>query len=533
MLLRRALTAAGSGQRIDIAGSNRRCNGESRHNLLDRERETADVHSITDPEGTARQARLQRFYGDFRERKKVEQIIRESGGSNRPLTRLHLIPLGLAVVIGAGAYSRTTEVVNEHGPQSSLVGLVLAGIAALAAALCFAELASTVPVGGSAYTYAFASFGRFIGWLVLWMILIQYSAGAAAIAFSWAQLLSPDRRLAAVISLALLVLIFVALVWVDKPRVRRTAIAYIAFAAVVKVGALLGLNLAVFAGALPAATVAVGADIQPDAPLSLAALLPAFAVLYFAFLGFDAISTVAEEVRYPQKDLAPSILIVLSCAGGLYLLSMLGVLLRGGATDGDWVLNVAAVIGLPAGVAILVFGQSRILIAAWRDLGIPGPTRSRPPAPTNAPRPNVSSRSGRSPQRETRWRSALCSSALALIGIIITFTLGVTEVTILANFGMAIAFAVVAIGTVVLRVRRPDLPRTFRVPFLPAVASINVLASLMIVGAAAPSVDGSLSWIPLWIGIAWIVVGVVLYIVLAALRSGIIPDTSTRSNHEP
>jgi APA family basic amino acid/polyamine antiporter len=256
-------------------------------------------------------------------------------------------------------------------------------------------------------------------------------------------------------------------------------------------------------------------------------------VLYFAFLGFDAISTVAEEVRYPQKDLAPSILIVLSCAGGLYLLSMLGVLLRGGATDGDWVLNVAAVIGLPAGVAILVFGQSRILIAAWRDLGIPGPTRSRPPAPTNAPRPDVSSRSGRSPQRATRWRSASFSSALALIGIIITFTLGVTEVTILANFGMAIAFAVVAIGTVVLRVRRPDLPRTFRVPFLPAVASINVLASLMIVGAAAPSVDGNLSWIPLWIGIAWIVGGVVLYIVLAALRSGIIPDTSTRSNHEP
>ncbi|PZS24317.1 MAG: hypothetical protein DLM60_00675 [Pseudonocardiales bacterium] len=428
---------------------------------------------------------------ELTQRKKVERIIRESGGSDRRLTKKHLVPLGLAIVIGAGIFNRVGESIGRYGAWASFYGLILAGVACLAAALCFAELASTVPVGGSAYTYCYASLGKFFAWVVFWMLLLQYSAGASVIALAWSHYLPVSGIIQTALCATLLIALSVAILCKLDNKNCLTAVAvFVAVAVVVKVGALLLAVIVKFGEA----TVHVPHP-DPRGSVEVSGLLPAFTVLYFAFLGFDVISTAAEEARYPQKDLASSILIVFGLTGFVYFLVMLSSIVGGNTEGTAKLLAVAALIGLPAGVIILIYGQSRILVAVLRDL--------RPQSDSADSHPSK------------RIGTVLLSGFLATVGVILATTLlDETDLTLLVNMSTAVAFALVAIGTVVLRVRRPDLPRTFRVPGLPLVAIVSVVASVLLALGGDQAVRQAVP-----IGIGWIGLGVLVSLILAFWRA--------------
>ncbi|MEJ2889317.1 APC family permease [Actinomycetospora aeridis] len=420
-------------------------------------------------------------------RKSVEELIRDVSGVERRLTRRHLIPLGLAVIIGSGAFNVIGSTVDERGVLTTGIALVLAAIACLGAAICFAEMASIVPVGGSVYTYTYATLGKLRAWLVGWLLLLQYSAGTTFVAISWARYVSESPlsapndstsfNVAILATLLLLGTTFILSV-VDRSRLRSSSLFVVIGASVaLKVVALL---IAAVVGAYlalaPHTELVNRVDVHPET----LEVLPAFALLYFAYIGFDAVGTAAEEARFPPRDLPRAILVALAISAGIYLALIsvnIGLAFRLGvnadlnaliaATGVSWisyVFYVGAALGLPSGVVVLLFGLSRIFRAIRRD-GILTRTTGKVLTARH--------------KRQILRRDCLLAGGISILWVpIMLFGFDTDFLTTVVNLATAFAFAILAISTAVLRYRRPDLPRTFRVPMLPLVTTITVAISV-------------------------------------------------------
>jgi APA family basic amino acid/polyamine antiporter len=221
---------------------------------------------------------------------------------------------------------------------------------------------------------------------------------------------------------------------------------------------------------------------------------PAFSVLYFSFIGFDAPSTAAEDARYPQRDLASSILLSLTIVSVLYFVfAMSG---GGSSTLPGWVTEWGAALGRPSGVFVLLYGQRQILLAVWRDelLGRWG----SPPGNEAA-------------DRSWRWESFASVAVSVLVsGLLVKgFNFDDSRLTMFVNVATGTAFAIVALGTGVLRVRRPDLPRTFTAPFLPVAVLLAIASSCVLL----VSTRAVLPAFGIWVG-----VGAVVYLVVLTAR---------------
>ena len=455
----------------------------------------------------------------------------------RKLGPLNLTTLGIGAIIGAGIFVLTGQAAALHAGPAVPISMILVGIACTFAGLCYAEMASTVPVAGSAYTYSYATMGELIAWIIGWDLVLEYAAGAATVGVGWSGHLVDLFKLFGVTLPAHLTNSPTR--WCTEGEVVR-AVAGCAHSGFNFTGALLNVP-AVFIVALMSTILVIGikesasvnnfivilkvgivllivavgvkyvnpANWHPFIPpntgewgtYGISGILRGAGLVFFAYIGFDTVSTAAQESKNPQRDLPIGIL------GSLVICTILYVLVSAvlvgmvpytqlnvaapvayavekvGAPHWARVLiDVGAVAGLASVVLVMLLGQSRVFYSMSRD-GLMGSWAGRV---------------------HPRFRTPYLSSIFT--GVAVALASGLLPLQLLGqlvNIGTLLAFVLVCAGVLILRKKRPDLDRPFRTPWVPFVPIMGILCC---VGLMA-TLPGD-TWIRL---IVWLLIGFVIY----------------------
>jgi APA family basic amino acid/polyamine antiporter len=473
--------------------------------------------------------------------KSIEQIEREQvGEGDRALKRvlgpLQLVMLGVGAVIGTGLFVLSGQTAGANAGPAIVLSMVIAGIVSALAGLCYSEFASSVPVAGSAYIYAYATLGEFIAWIIGWDLILEYALGAATVAVGWSGNLvtllaqfgltfpaalgaAPGTVVAlpgggavtAVFNLpAVIITVLVTallVVGVSESASVNTAIV------VVKVGVVL---LLIAGGAffidpanwhpfIPANTGHFG-------EYGVSGIFRGAAVIFFAYIGFDAVSTSAQEARNPQRDMARGILGSLAICTVLYVLTsavMVGLVhyehlrnqpapfvvaidaaqQRSLGTAWAAPLGIAKVLvtvgvlaGLSSVMVVMMLAQPRIFLAMGNDGLMPSWTRTIHP----------------------RFRTPHISTMVT--GVVVAIAAGLTPIATLGSLvsiGTLMAFVIVSLGIVVLRSTRPDLPRPFKVPMVPLLPIVSAVVSFGLMLSLPRA-----TWERL---IIWMIIGIAVY----------------------
>ncbi|MFE2376114.1 amino acid permease [Streptomyces sp. NPDC059398] len=468
--------------------------------------------------------------------KSVEQSIQDTEepehALKKSLSALDLTVFGIGVVIGTGIFVLTGLIAKQTAGPSVALAFVVAGVVCALAALCYAEFASTVPVAGSAYTFSYASLGELPAWIIGWDLVLELALGCAVVAVGWSgyvrslmdtagigmpQALSGTQNgkfgfdlLAALLVLVLTGILVLGMKLSSRVTTVIVAVKVTVVLLVIIVGAffITGSNYHPF---IPPAVKGTAGGSLKDPLVQLFGFAPgsfgvmgiftAAAVVFFAFIGFDIVATAAEETRNPQRDVPRGILGSLAVCTVLYV--AVSIVVTGMqkytklSTDAPladafksvghpfWagVISFGAAVGLTSVCMILLLGQSRVFFAMSRDGLLP----------------KVFSRVH--PKFGTPYRSTI------LLGVIVAVVAGFTsisELSELVNIGTLFAFVLVAVGVIILRKQRPDLPRSFRTPLVPLVPVVSALASLWLMLNLPAE-----TWIRFGI---WMVIGGVVYV---------------------
>jgi len=449
--------------------------------------------------------------------KSIEQI--HSDCENQPhklkrtLTLFDLTALGIGAIIGTGIFVLVgTAAVGDGdrpgaGPALAL-SFVLSGAACLLAALCYAEFASMIPAAGSAYTYTYATLGELFAWITGWSLVLEYGIACVAVSIGWSgYLVSILERVgvhlppmlinaphegglinlpAVLIVLALTVLLVIGI----KESARVTGVIVVIKIAVV----LFFITVGAFA--------VEPANWHPFMPNGFAGVGAAAAVIFFAYIGFDAVSTTAEEARNPQRDVPIGIILSLSICTVLYIavaLVLTGIvpysqihvkapvaeaLNQAGIRWGGALVATGAVAGITSVLIVMLLGQIRVFYAMSRD-GLLWPWLSA-----------------------VHPRYGTPHHATLITGVGVAILAGFVPIGVaaeLTNIGTLFAFTLVCGAVLVLRKTRPDLKRAFRVPFVPLLPILGMAACLGLIGFLPPIT---------WAGfLVWAAVGLILYTV--------------------
>src|SRR5271156_791175 len=461
---------------------------------------------------------------DRRRTKSIEQSIADTDDPDTQLRKdlswWHLCVFGVSVVIGAGIFT---------GP-AIWVSFLIAAITCGLAALCYAEFASMLPVAGSAYTFSYATFGEFVAWTIGWNLVLELAIGGAVVAKGWSSYLQTVLGLASgTVNVGPLTLDWGALVIVGLVATLAalgtklssqfsmvvTAIKVAVVVLVIVVGAfyIKTANYSPFIPPPEAGNAGGGVDQSLLSLLTGAhgshygwyGVLAGASIVFFAFIGFDIVATMAEETKNPQRDVPKGILASLGIVTILYV--AVSVVLSGmvsytqlktvpGSPPGNlataftangvlWaskIISIGALAGLTTVVMVLMLGQCRVLFAMARDGLLP-----RALAKTGA--------------RGTPVRITV------LVAVVVAATASVFPITKLeemVNVGTLFAFVLVSAGVIVLRRTRPDLPRGFRTPWVPVLPIASIAACLwLMVNLTA------LTWVRF---VVWVVVGTLIYL---------------------
>ena len=474
-------------------------------------------------------------------RKPIAELVPESSALRRVMGAGDLVMLAIGAVIGAGIFSSIGtaaagevlpggEVVRYGAGPALIVSFLLLGAVCALAGLCYAELASMIPQAGSAYAYSYATLGELLAWIIGWDLILEYAVGNIAVAVAWsgyftsllsgfgvdlpgwlthgyrAALLSADPEVHALLQTAprlagipvLLnvpaALIVLAITWLLYIGVRESSRANNAMV-VVK---LLVLGFFIVVGGLHIDP----ANYKPFAPNGWAGIHQGAAIVFFAYIGFDAISTAAEETRNPQRNMPIGILVGLAICTLIYI--VVGIVATGlvpytelkaadplaralevaGLTTASWLVAFGAVVSLTAVLLVFQYGQPRIFFAMARD-GL---------LPAWAARIH--------PKYRTPHVTTVVTGLLVALGALVADE---NEIYDLTNIGTLSAFAIVCIGVLVLRVREPERPRPFRVPFVWPVALTGAGACLYVMAGLPTQAWVRFGW--------WLLAGVLVYLV--------------------
>ncbi len=478
------------------------------------------------------------------ERIKTEQIGSGEGTLKRVLGPWQLVMLGVGAIIGTGIFVLTGQAAAANAGPAIVLSMVLAGLTSVLAALCYSEFAASVPVAGSAYTYAYATLGEFIAWVIGWDLILEYALGAATVAVGWSgnlvtllhQLglsfpaivsaapgtvvqLANGATATAVFNLpAVLITIAVTLLLIIGVSESATVNAVIV---VIKVGIVL---VVIGAGAM----FIQPANWHPFIPQNTgtfgeygwSGVLRGAGVIFFAYIGFDAVSTSAQEARDPQRDMPRGILGSLAICTVLFVLVsavMVGVVpykemlnqpaplvvaieaAAGRAAGTAWaplmnaltlLLTVGALAALSSVMVVMMLAQPRIFLAMARDGLLPAWAAVVHP----------------------RFKTPHVSTIVT--GVAVALAAGLTPIATLGSLvsiGTLMAFVIVSLGVIVLRRTRPDLPRPFKMPMVPLLPLLSAFVALVLMLGLPRA-----TWERL---IIWMAIGIVVYFTYGYRRS--------------
>jgi APA family basic amino acid/polyamine antiporter len=453
----------------------------------------------------------------------------------RVLGPVHLTMLGIGAIIGSGIFVLTGVVAAQHAGPALVLSMIFAGIACTFAGLCYAEFASMIPVAGSAYTYAYATLGEIFAWMFGWDLILVYSLSASTVAVGWSGLvvsLLNDLGLALPPQLTAATGTSIALA--DGSTV--TALFNLpAVLVVVAVSALLVVGIRESAGANAAIVIVkvlvlllfIGfgaAYVRPEnwrpfipentgtfGEFGWSGILRGAGIIFFAYIGFDAVSTAAQEAKNPQRDLPIGILASLAVCTLLFIATALvltgivpytrlnvaaPVALAIDETQLGWLrplIKLGAIAGLSSVILVLLMAQPRIFMAMSRD-GLLPPLFSRIHA---------------------RFRTPAITTVLT--GIVVAIAAGLLPISVLSQLvamGTLLAFAIVCGAVLVLRRTAPDLARPFRTPGSPWVPLAGVAACLYLMVGLPLS-----TWERL---VIWLVIGLAIYFAYSRARAAVV-----------
>jgi basic amino acid/polyamine antiporter, APA family len=471
----------------------------------------------------------------------------EQGGERlrRVLGPLQLTSLGIGAVIGSGIFVSTGAIARQTTGPALMLSYVVAGLACLFAGLCYCEFAGLVPVAGSAYTYAYATLGELFAWVIGWDLTLEYAVSAATVADGWSgyfqnvlgifgvalpaslngPVITPGPAGAFVATGSLInlpalgiVLLVTAVLVVgirESARINTTLVA-------VKVSAVL---FVIIAGAFYVKP----ANWHPFAPFGFAGLnlfghtlggranaagqpvgmLAGAALAFFAYIGFDSVSTQTEEAKRPQRDVPLAILASLLICTALYI-GVVAVLTgmvpyseldinapvadafrRVGLRWAQFIVALAGIAGITSVLLVTMLGQTRVLLAIARDGLLP-------------PRFFAAVHS----RFRTPWKSTLATGAF--VALLASF-LPISLLLLLVNMGTLLAFVLVCAAVLVLRRTHPGTARPFRVPLVPLLPLLGI-ASCLLLMFSLPAVN----WIRLFV---WLAAGLVIYLTYGRTHS--------------
>ncbi|WP_428375106.1 amino acid permease [Lichenicoccus sp.] len=465
--------------------------------------------------------------GSLWRRKSIEslQATDDSHALRRVLGPVNLILLGIGCTIGAGLFSLTGIAASENAGPAVVISYLVAAVGCGFAGLCYSELSSMIPIAGSAYTYAYATLGELVAWIIGWDLVLEYAVGAATVAVSWSRYVNsllrdfglylPPRLLASPFETVKLadgstaaglinlpaVFVIVAISFLLMRGISESARVN-AVIVVIKVAVI----LAVIGFGIPYINTANYTPFIPPndgtfGHFGYSGIMRAAGTIFFAYVGFDAVSTAAQETRNPSRDMPIGILgslVVCSLAYVAFSLVLTGLvnykaMLNDAApvasaidmTPYHWLkelVKFGIICGFTSVMLVLLLGQSRVFYAMSRDGLLPGFF------------------SDIHPTWRTPWRSNLLF--MGLTGVLCAF-LPISELGHMTSIGTLLAFVIVCGGVLVLRRRDPDRPRAFKVAGGPIIPILGILSCL----ALMVSLDG-LTWVRLFV---WLAIGFVIY----------------------
>ncbi len=491
--------------------------------------------------------------------KPLSDLMQEAGnegesGLKRVLGPLNLITLGVGAVIGAGIFVLTGQAAAKYAGPAVMLSFIVAGITCAFAALCYAEFASLIPIAGSAYTYGYATLGEFVAWIIGWDLVLEYAFGAATVASGWSGYfvgllqdfhihippqftttpgnvlylfqgrwmglaalpaginVSALPHVAGVFNLvafvAIAVVTTVLVIGIQESANLNSAIVAVKLS-VVGIFLVLGIRFLLQHPAI------AHANWTPFIPPSdghghfgLGGITAGAASIFFAYIGFDAVSTAAQEAKNPQRDMPIGII------GSLIICTILYILVSGvltgmvsykalnvadpvavgidvtGVRWGSILVKIGAVFGLGTVMLVMLLGQSRVFFSMsrdgllWKWAGVIHP------------------------KFRTPWISNI------VVGSIVAFMpalLPIDKLSELVNMGTLLAFAIVCAGVWILRVRNPTLHRPFKTPLVPLVPILGILSALYLIW--------SLPTLTKIVVLAWLLVGLLIYFTYSVKHS--------------
>jgi APA family basic amino acid/polyamine antiporter len=473
----------------------------------------------------------------------------------RTLSAANLVALGIGAIIGAGLFVRTAAAAANNAGPSVTIGFVVAAVGCALAGLCYAEFASMIPIAGSAYTYSYATMGELVAWIIGWDLVLEYAVGAATVGIAWSEYLnklleifgmhvpyewshSPFEKMTDaagmvhtgmmnIPALFIILMLTMLLIRGTKESAVVNGIIVISKVSIVILFIVLGWSYMVPANHtpyIPEASTYVDSQNVSHNFGGIWGILGAAGVVFFAFIGFDAVSTAAQEAKNPKKDMPIGILGSLVVCTVLYIL--FAHVLTGVASVNDfrtqgkeasvayaiktymagygWLANlvtVAILFGFSSVILVMLMGQSRVFYSMSRDGLVPKVF------------------SELHPKYSTPYKSNWIF--FVLVGAFAAFVPG-DIVGDMTSIGTLFAFILVCAGTWILRITNPEIQRQFKVPAVPVVSTLGIIVcAAMIAGL------GWTNWVRL---IGWLVIGLVIYFAYSKKNSklGMENDSKTK-----
>jgi APA family basic amino acid/polyamine antiporter len=472
--------------------------------------------------------------------KPVSLILEEMHGEHRlrrVLGPVALTSLGIGCVIGTGIFVLTGIAAHDKAGPAISLSYVVAGIACIFAALCYAEFASTVPVAGSAYTYAYATLGELFAWIIGWDLILEYTVASATVAHGWSHYF---QNFIAIFGIKVPEIysrapfdfdpkvghLFATHTWFDLPAIVIALVVTIVLVKGIRESAGVNTAMVIVKVAVVLVVIAVGAfyvdprNWHPFAPYGLSGfslfghpilgktvggqpvgMLAGAAVIFFAYIGFDSVSTHAEEAKNPKRDVPIGIMASLLICTVLYIAvsTVITGMVPYGQIDLDapvaaafqtrgvewarFLVSLGAVTGITSVLLVLMLSQPRVWLAMARDGLVP-----------------TGFFGAVHPRFRTPWKSTI------LTGIVVALGGAFIPLRVLAelvNIGTLLAFVIVCAAVLVIRRTHPDAPASFRTPLVPWVPILGILMCLMLMFSLPAE-----NWLRLGI---WLVIGLVIY----------------------